>query len=359
MSANISANWFRDVIEPLADSFEPAAVDRYVHLFTEAIGRPDLVERYQQVRRPRAFTGPDPAEVFVLSRVTLGADVAITSTVLDAARQRFPHSRIGFVGPRKNFGLFESDAGLHHVELKYVRSGTLEERMAASEHLASLVDREEAIVVDPDSRLTQLGLVPVCDPSRYFFFESRSAQGTGSLTELTSSWLYETFGVRDARPFLAANPPEVELLPEVTVSLGVGENPDKRVADPFERCLLELLSATGRRILVDEGAGGEETERVLRAIDGLPNVRTWRGAFAPFAALIASSGLYVGYDSAGQHVAAACGVPLITVFAGFPNLRFLERWRPTGPGRIDLVVADSTDPAPVIDRVASLLAPGR
>jgi ADP-heptose:LPS heptosyltransferase len=40
----------------------------------------------------------------------------------------------------------------------------------------------------------------------------------------------------------------------------------------------------------------------------------------------------VGYDSAGQHVAAAAGVPLISVFAGFPAPRMFERWRPAGEG---------------------------
>ena len=34
------------------------------------------------------------------------------------------------------------------------------------------------MVIDPDSRLTQLGLIPVCDDSRYFFFESRAFGGS-------------------------------------------------------------------------------------------------------------------------------------------------------------------------------------
>ena len=349
--------FFRDVVEPLADSFEPAAVDEYVRVFTEAVGRPELRERYEIVRRPRAFEGPEPTDVFVLSRVTLGADVAITSTVLDAMVRRFPHARVWFVGPRKNYELFEASEAVGHLDLKYLRTGTLAERMAASVQLSRLVDRDDAIVVDPDSRLTQLGLVPVCDPSRYYFFESRSQSAPGSLVELTAAWLGATFGVTDARPFLAAQPPATDEFPKITVSLGVGENPAKRVADPFERRLLELLAASGRSIVIDEGAGGEETARVHKAIEGLPNVRTWRGAFAPFAALIAKSGLYIGYDSAGQHVAAACGVPLITVFAGFPNDRFVERWRPTGAGRIDVILVDHADPAPVIDQVARLIDP--
>ena len=38
---------------------------------------------------------------------------------------------------------------------------------------------EDGIVIDPDSRLTQLGLISVCDEDRYFFFESRSYGGGG------------------------------------------------------------------------------------------------------------------------------------------------------------------------------------
>ena len=45
----------------------------------------------------------------MLSRVTLGADVAITSVILDAAKQRFPNANIYFVGPQKSWELFAAD----------------------------------------------------------------------------------------------------------------------------------------------------------------------------------------------------------------------------------------------------------
>ena len=61
-----------------------------------------------------------------------------------------------------------------------------------------------------------------------------------------------------------------------------------------------------------------------------PGMRTHDGAFAPFAAQIARSRLYVGYDSAGGHVASACGVPLISIAKGFASERMLARWRPNG-----------------------------
>jgi ADP-heptose:LPS heptosyltransferase len=69
----------------------------------------------------------------------------------------------------------------------------------------------------------------------------------------------------------------------------------------------------------------------------------WDGSFAGFAAQIARSALYVGYDSAGGHVAAACGVPMVSIFGGAVSERMVQRWRPTGPGTIKIVRA--SDPA--------------
>src|ERR1035438_1948233 len=95
---------FLIVAEGLADRFEPALCDTYAALFAEAIAPGEsaaLVERYRRVRIPRAISG-EPRTVFVLSRVTLGADVAVTSVILDAAKRRFPEAAIYLVGQRKN-----------------------------------------------------------------------------------------------------------------------------------------------------------------------------------------------------------------------------------------------------------------
>jgi ADP-heptose:LPS heptosyltransferase len=122
------------------------------------------------------------------------------------------------------------------------------------------------------------------------------------------------------------------------VSFGVGENPDKRIADPFEQ---ELLRELPRPILIDKGAGGEEAHRVERAVSRAGGgIAMWEGSFAGFAAHIQRSKLYVGYDSAGGHVAAACGVPLISIFAGFASERMFQRWRPSGPAPIEVIRAN-------------------
>jgi ADP-heptose:LPS heptosyltransferase len=87
---------------------------------------------------------------------------------------------------------------------------------------------------------------------------------------------------------------------------------------------------------------------VLTAAAGLRNVRTYEGDYAPFAAIVAQSDLYVGYDSAGQHVAAAAGVPLVSVFAGYVSERMFSRWRPSGRGTVEVVKVGPGEPATTV-----------
>ena len=356
---------FGILVEGLADRFEPRLCDVYTRLFAQAVARVSenvdpalLVARYQRVRRPRAISF-EPQRVFVLSRVTLGADVAVTSVLLAAAKQRFPHAEIVFVGPRKNYELFAGDPRLRHAEIAYRRGG-LRDRLAVWDPLKALLAVPDSIVIDPDSRLTQLGLLPVCPEERHHLFESRGYGGETdrALPELAAAWAEETFGVPDAKPYVCSAGDLVagDFVAQTAVSLGVGENPAKRIPDPFEERLLALLASSGAALVVDKGAGGEEAARVGRAVErsGV-KAAFWERSFAGFAALIAASRLYVGYDSAGQHVAAACGVPLIGIFAGFPAPRMFQRWRPTGP-LATVIRVDRPDPLETLERVRAALA---
>ncbi len=348
-------------VEGLADRFDESFCNAYVRLFAQAIAHScptqnaaALVSRYERVRRPRRASG-NPRRVFVLSRVTLGADVAVTSVLMAAARRRFPKAELVFVGPRKNYELFAGDPSIRHAAVDY-RRGNLRERLATADALKQIFLDRDCIVIDPDSRLTQLGLLSVCPEERYFFFESRAYGGASerALPELAAAWAEETLEVSGAKPFLCLNVPVVPG-PQIAVSLGVGENPAKRIADPFEQELLSLLAKTGHGLAVDTGAGGAEAERVKKALSRAGVTATlWEGSFAGFAARIAGSRLYVGYDSAGQHVAAACGLPLISIFAGFPTPRMFARWRPTGENAT-VIRVDQPDPAETLRRVREAL----
>lgn len=323
------------VVERLGDLFEPRLCDVYAELFPRVIQLtyPELLPRVRRAKPPGR--APDSVErIYVLSRVTLGADVAVTSVVLDAAKKRYPDAEILFVGPRKNYELFEADPRVQYFAAPYPRSSSLRDRLAASAALWI----EDGLVIDPDSRLSQLGLIRVCDDANYLFFDSRSYGGDGMdrLPDLAAQWARETLGVEHASPYIASAPIAGEPV-DITVSLGVGENLNKRIGGDFERQLLRELAATGASILVDKGAGAEERARVESALQ--PGVRTHDGAFAPFAAQIARSRLFVGYDSAGGHVASAAGVPVISIATGFASERMLARWRPLGT----VIRGDSAD----------------
>jgi ADP-heptose:LPS heptosyltransferase len=352
---------FGILVEGLADRFEPYLCDAYARLFSQAVAvtsdgldAASLVGRYERVRRVRPYNG-DPRRVFVLSRVTLGADVAVTSVLLAAAKARFPRVEIVFVGPRKNYELFAGDPRIRHAEIGYIRGG-FRQRLAVWSELEQLFTEPDGLIIDPDSRLTQLGLLPVCPEDRYCFFESRAYGGeTGrALPELAAAWASETLGVPGAKPFVALKNAGNQR-GCIAVSLGVGENPAKRLPDPFEAELLRLLAKTGAPIYIDKGAGGDEANRVMNAVErsGAQAVY-WEGSFAGFASIIAGSSLYAGYDSAGQHVAAAAGVPLISIFAGFPAPRMFDRWRPIGED-CHVIRVQTPDVNATLDQVRAIL----
>jgi len=396
---------FPFLVERLSDSFDPKYCDLYDRVFAQMItecrrlpaaadldavlrefglaSESALLDRKARLQRQPAMLDAKQRErvgkVLVLSRVTLGADVAITSVVLEKARQAFPGAERVLLGGAKLCELFGGDASLRIREARYETGGGLLDRLRNWPPLVESIDDEigrlgpeEMVLVDPDSRLLQLGMLPALrDETRYFFFESRRhGHGTSrSLSELTMRWLNEQFG--DGQPVL----PNLNLRASdrsfarevcgklrregsrrlIAVSFGVGGNSGKRLADPFEQELLRELLQDGCTVLLDKGAGRQEVERADRLADQIrafgkvveldPEgasapvqelsrclLLTWRGGIGVFSALTAESDEYIGYDSAGQHIAAALNVPTISIFSRVAPEIFRSRWRTTGKG---------------------------
>lgn len=366
LDAECSPELFRTVIERLADLFEPRLCLVYARLFSGIMERAlpafdahKLFERYLRVRVPRVFNGNDPKRVYVLSRVTLGADIAVTGVLLEAVRTRFPGARVFLAGGAKSAELFP---GIEHLALEYPRGGSLAQRLGAYHALREQLSTGGALVIDPDSRLTQLGLLPVCDEQDYLFFESRGYGGDGdeNLGTLARRWCREVFGVQVSGVALA--PPRVAIdVPEnsAAVSLGVGDNAAKHLDADFEAGLLGALAGRFDAIVIDRGLGADEGSRVDRAMaaSGVAPERfvVWNGSFAGFVSLLSRCRFYAGYDSAGQHAAAARGVPLVAIFAGYANQRMLERWTPDGPSVTVIAVDEYHDAATTLGRVERCL----
>lgn len=408
---------FGSIVERLSDSFEPSYCDLYDRIFAHLISRYRETERGRAVgrmlsrfgihdakgvleRRTRLRNAPvvppkrPPALAVVLSRITLGADVACSGVVISALRHLYPNAEVLFAGPRASYNLYRGDRLVSHLDVSYDRHGVFAERIGAWLHLVEALDAELArrgypdyVVIDPDSRLTQLGLLPVTDDDRrYHYFESRSyrREGVGEIARLTALWMSERFGSPDTLlPSLSLAPEDRTLASEVrerfrergagrvvSISFGVGGNERKRLGAAFEQDLLRALLGRGHTVLLTCGGSREEIEDVEATVGGvaqggwavarwhaqdlrqgavpalrLPAVVLWQGDTGAFAAAIQASDLYVGYDSAGQHIAAALAVPTVCMFTGGTPRRHMERWRACGPGPVRCVQASTASQA--------------
>ncbi|HEY8520955.1 MAG TPA: hypothetical protein VIN61_12805 [Gammaproteobacteria bacterium] len=394
---------FEQVIEPLCDGFTPEGAEIYRRVFArlvcaarrvracaafeQALGVRGLrSERDLLAWRPaapplrRAADRDAVRTVLVLSRLTLGADVAICAPVLRRVRRLFPDARVALVGGEGAGAVARCVPGVEHVPLVYGRTARLADRLNAWAALCRTVtealgaETDGHIVLDPDSRLTQLGLLPPVDAARYYHFPSREygSDRTEPLSVLVRRWLAETFGGRDVddAPFALPDADRRwaerlravlgEGVPVVSASFGVGGNVRKRAGLELEVRLLERIVRRGARVLLARGAGGaelEESERLTsrlaergvsvlhlppgRALAGLdgrsPDVVTWQADVGAFLAAVACADAYVGYDSAGQHIAAAFGVPTLSLFLESAGRKHALRWAPRGEGPVRIL----------------------
>ena len=340
--------------------------------------------------------------VFVPSRVTLGADVAVTSIVLQKVERVFPGAECFVLGPAVVGELLAGvSSRARFIDCPYERHGGLISRLGSWIQLVEAVEARmegcephECLIVDPDSRLTQLGLLPLADSTvPCFLFESRGFRrpGADTLGELTARWLDEALGPHQGEALyprvapgasdwmnaqVVARQMRASFGHVTTVNFGVGGNARKRLTGRFELDLLRSLLAEGGAVVIDKGIG-EEVARVKAIISELAAhgtvaievtgdgyrepARLARGplllcqaGLAPFTALVAASDLYIGYDSGFQHIAAALSVPVIDVFVSAPNELFFKRWRPHSRALVDVIQAGTgEDGNDVLPRVLS------
>ncbi len=403
---------FGIIIESLCDDFEELQTITYNKVMSQIISycrnivagrrldeklaefgindRQDLIQRIQSIREEKKYLPQSSkiSKIIVLSRVTIGADVAITSVILQGLKYVFPQSEIVLVGREKLDQIYGANDSVSLRYVPYTRDGDLLERLSSWHQVLDIINEEirdtpleQTILVDPDSRLSQLGVLPLFPEERYFFFDSRSDKvflNKLSMPELVNAWLSDLLGREvffyprvwlDGLDFGRARKLTDRLYQSgakriVVVNFGYGGNPRKRVGPSFEvQMLLTLLKEPYTVIVLDKGFGLEEaanTETLLHevkkqgylaekrnfedissipAIDwGVLAIETQIGEIA---SLISLSDEFIGYDSACQHIAAALEVPCITIFAGSNNMRFIRRWSAFGKNSSHIVHADT------------------
>lgn len=424
------------VIERLCDDFEELQTETYNRLICQVVDflrqlpagneldrelsnfqlqtEEQLYQRIESIRLSPDEKIPArlvPRKVLILSRITIGADVAITSVIVQRIAQAYPDAQIAILGNDKLSQVFTGNDRVSIHTLQYARRGGLLERFLVWLDLLRVVREElqgllpdQYLVLDPDSRLTQLGVLPLVAAPNYRFFNSRGKTGypvKASISELANLWLDNLLGHGAfCHPGVW---PEAGLLSQlqhvrqrldphhhcrfITLNLGVGGNARKRVEGDFEcRLVLALLQEPRNRVILDLGFGDEErrrSEAILEAArqTGIPTKELKfeeLGGLAPeirlagvecsvgeISAIIANSDEFIGYDSACQHIAAALGIRTFTLFAGTNNARFIRRWRACGPNLSEIVYVDTVsresqpDSGEIVERLMDLRSDSR
>jgi ADP-heptose:LPS heptosyltransferase len=425
LNNRVSSALFGIIVEQLCDDYEEMPVETYSQVMSQAIsycrklveGAPldrrltdfgistfdELCRRANLVHSRRYIygAGKSPAKVVLLSRVTIGADVAILSVMIQRLMKIFPDAEIVVIGDAKLEGIFGGHPSIRVCRLGYARSGGIFQRFSSWHAALDILAKEmppenegDILLIDPDSRVSQLGVLPFTHSDNYLFFNSRRCDSSSKnlcMAELANRWMDDVFGTSGFCYPMIWPPVPVRLRARtitealraagcrrvVAVNFGVGTNPRKRLSDDFEEKLLAaILKSPGTVVLLDRGAGAEELSRTATLLDAMRDrglhasstgfrdcdlPRISHGvvgmdcAIGEVAALIAQCDEFIGYDSACQHIAAAAKTPTLTIFAGSNNMHFIRRWSACGDTPCRIVHVNTlADPAH-IDTDAAVL----
>ena len=389
---------YKNIVEPLCDDFTTRGVELCNLVLLRMIGfirrqkegeslncllnelnYPDqdlLLQRYEKIHQDIALSQSlkdKIRKILVLSRVTVGADVAITSIMVHRLARSFPHAEIIVYGQAHLPEIFYGLPRVHWAKFHYQRDGGLIGRLTSYTYLYQQLKMEweglhdgQTLLFDPDSRLSQLALFPLLADRYTRHFPSRNDQRDNSsrLSQLTNRWLNQVLGEQiNILPQISIRPAHLDNIKrffaqfpqgckKIVINLGVGNDFRKRLPDPFEvKLLAGLLQDDSALVVLDSGCHPDERERA-RALMDIMQMKTFQAAAVseknlaskqiPFhhglvciqggigmlSALIDQADVFFGYDSCCQHLATAMGTHSIICFAGAPNDRFFDRWRP-------------------------------
>lgn len=417
---------FKRIIEPLHDSFSNLDRQAYIMVFAhicqilrthkatdkldnllrefQLVTLQDLVDRAIRLRAIRTIESAIVSKikkVYIPTRVTIGADVAITGRIIAVVRSLLPQASLVLIGNQTKLQeLFGGDPGIHYQHLEFERTGHLIDKLKVWRQLLklNLFTGDDFIVLDPESRITQNGLLPLFKEefARYAVFDP-TAKGFSSSWSLgcrAELWAQNALGNEaelSTRPIVTLRTSDhIAIRPFLNcfasgrrriavLNFGVGGNVNKRIGREVELALVRELLAEDYSIIIDSGVKEEAIEAEvlltrLREIGfstssleerndqldiEIPVARVvkYRGGIGKLGALVSKADLYVGYDSMGQHVAAALGTPTITFFKGYTNELFKQAWTPWGPGTVIVIDVEvgATDARSLVALFSALL----
>ena len=140
---------FRIIIEALCDEFEDLQTESYNRVMAQLVSfcrklskgselnqslnnfgiyQPeDLLTRIQRIRinNTKRLPRQNIKKILLLSRVTIGADVAITSIVMQRLASIYPQAEIVLIGGSKLYDIYGSNSRVNFRAVNYSRTGGL------------------------------------------------------------------------------------------------------------------------------------------------------------------------------------------------------------------------------------------
>jgi len=356
---------FGSIIERLCDDFEELQTETYNRLICQVVNflcklpegvkieselydfqlrtEEQLYQRIESIRLTPDQKLPSiiqPKKVIILSRVTIGADVAITSVICQRIAQSYPDAQIIVIGNDKLKQVFAEGSDIYVHELAYSRRGGLLEKFQVWLELLAQV---RALI---KAQLTNQWMDNILGNKAFCY---------------PKVWTSSSHQQIAAAYRAAVDLDEAATL--ITINLGVGGNKRKRVPGNFEKNLiLTLLKEDNIKLILDLGFGEEEraqgtallqaakeagiktaetTFSQLQKVNAASRVVGVECNIGEITSLIGKSDEFIGYDSACQHIAAAESVKTFTIFAGTNNVRFIRRWQACGENSNEIIYVDT------------------
>jgi len=335
----------------------------------------DIYQRSRNLRKKKKPLSIKEAEkikkVILLSRNTIGSEAYVNGIIINRLLKNLKNCEIIFIDtsntgkhifnhPRiKLIDKFINYKG-EEVSLIWDRQGIqIRERFEYTALLSEFISLEtkgmkkgEFIVFDADTRLSQTGAMPICSEKDHYFIDTVLEEDNIDINNvknfgiICNEYLNKIFQENEtsypviflpdeeskkARIFRNSLPKDK---PIIMFHFGSGLE-FKTLSSEFEQALLLRAFDYGVPLIVMPVMDWEK-ERVKKHIEFLESngkkqghdFFTFQGSLSTFVALIGEMDLCVGYDSQCQHMAAALGIPFITLFTGYINKIFLKRWTP-------------------------------
>ena len=343
----------------------------------------DLYSRSLDLRKPKTLMSIEDKnkikKAIILSRNTIGAEACINGIIINRAMANLPNAKIIFVDttnsgrhifnhPRiSSISSFVNSEG-KEISLLWDRHNiSVLSRFEYTANLSDFIeietsglDEKEFIVFDADTRLSQTGAMPICAPDRHYFIDTvlkNDNEKVESLGRLCNDYLNRIFqesGMHYPKIFLPKE--EIKKVKEfrktipskkiIMLHFGSGLK-SKSLSLEFEKKLALVACNYGTPIIILPPVDWE-MEKIKSTISFLEengkvkgkDFFTFGAPLSTFVSLINEMDLCICYDSQSQHMAASLGVPFITLFTGYINKTFLQRWTPISENFFKIIDID-------------------